>query len=247
MAHFSLQIDQDRIAQDTRMRGHTHPGSHLCIVLDGGFEENLGTRITECPQGTARLSPGGVPHDLQFGSTGGTCLVLEARGRFWSRVFETKRAGTHTMHQYARLSDDEIEALRLIKSTLDLVTDRQAALTIGTVLATSARGHALRAPVWLDEALDALECPLRAQSKVRRVAAQARIHRVQFSREFRAHTGWRPVEYRALVRARMALGLLRTSGMPLVDVALECGYSHQSHLTTALSVLVGATPGSLRG
>jgi AraC-like DNA-binding protein len=47
-------------------------------------------------------------------------------------------------------------------------------------------------------------------------------------------------------RSVSAIELL-TQGKRVVDVALELGYSDQSHLTRALKAIMGRTPGEVAG
>ncbi|HLA30766.1 MAG TPA: helix-turn-helix domain-containing protein, partial [Pseudomonas sp.] len=44
-----------------------------------------------------------------------------------------------------------------------------------------------------------------------------------------------------------AARLLRESGLPLIRIAEECGFSSQSALTTAMRRYLGLTPKRLRG
>lgn len=49
--------------------------------------------------------------------------------------------------------------------------------------------------------------------------------------------------YRLLQRPRRALGMVRSGGAPLVDVALACGYSDQPHFNREFRELSGFAPG----
>jgi len=60
-------------------------------------------------------------------------------------------------------------------------------------------------------------------------------------RRFLLATGMSHSSLRQVERARRATQLLRT-GMPPLDVAFECGYFDQAHLTRSLRSLIGLTP-----
>ena len=61
-------------------------------------------------------------------------------------------------------------------------------------------------------------------------------------RAFRAEVGMPPYAYLESVRIRHAQRLIE-AGRPLVDVAIEVGFSSQSHMTRRFKQIIGATPG----
>ncbi len=54
-----------------------------------------------------------------------------------------------------------------------------------------------------------------------------------------------PHAYQESVRIRHAQRLIR-AGMSLADVAVEVGFSSQSHLTRCFKQIIGVTPGQAR-
>jgi AraC family transcriptional regulator len=48
------------------------------------------------------------------------------------------------------------------------------------------------------------------------------------------------------VRVEQAARLLRTSNLPIAEVATRCGSSHQEHFTRVLRAQLGTTPAVLR-
>ena len=63
-----------------------------------------------------------------------------------------------------------------------------------------------------------------------------------FLRVFRAEVGMPPYTYLESVRIRHAQRLIE-SGLPLAQVAVEVGFSSQSHLTRCFKKIIGVTPG----
>jgi AraC family transcriptional regulator len=68
----------------------------------------------------------------------------------------------------------------------------------------------------------------------------------QFVRLFKASTGDTPHRYLVGLRVRHAQRLLRTSTLPIADIAARCGFSHQEHLTRVMRSRLGTTPGAVR-
>ncbi len=67
-----------------------------------------------------------------------------------------------------------------------------------------------------------------------------------FARLFKRSFGRSPYRYVLERRVERAKLLLRDRSIPVVEVALRCGYSSQSHLSSAFKSQTGATPGQFR-
>ena len=75
--------------------------------------------------------------------------------------------------------------------------------------------------------------------------AVASLHR-RFSRAFRRTAGAAPHHWLMTRRVEAAKEKLRDSRLSLLDVALACGFSDQSHLTRVFAGMVGLSPGAWR-
>ena len=74
------------------------------------------------------------------------------------------------------------------------------------------------------------------------LAAQVFLSPYYLLRVFREAVGMPPHAYQESVRIRQAQKLIK-AGKPLAEVALEVGYSSQSHLTHRFKQVIGVTPG----
>jgi AraC family transcriptional regulator len=82
--------------------------------------------------------------------------------------------------------------------------------------------------------------------RLEELARIAGISRFHFAREFKKTTGTSPHQYLINLRIQRAKKLLTETKMPLVEVGLRSGFSHQSHFTRLFRRLTGATPQSYR-
>ncbi|MFP2924836.1 helix-turn-helix domain-containing protein [Pyxidicoccus sp. 3LG] len=87
-----------------------------------------------------------------------------------------------------------------------------------------------------------LEGPLRLAD----LAERAQLSPYHFARAFKSSTGETPRAYVERLRVEKAAELIRGTELPLADIALACGFSSQSRLTTAFRRATGFTPALYR-
>jgi len=78
------------------------------------------------------------------------------------------------------------------------------------------------------------------------MAAQVGISPLYLARAFKAAVGQSPHQYVLMRRIERAKELLRTTDMPIVDVALSVGFSSQSHLSHWMIRHTGVSPAAYR-
>jgi AraC family transcriptional regulator len=81
---------------------------------------------------------------------------------------------------------------------------------------------------------------------LREVARECGISVGHFSHAFRRTLGVAPHKWLIEQRVVLSKEKLRVDGLSLSDVAMECGFSDQSHLTRVFGQVVGVSPGAWR-
>lgn len=74
------------------------------------------------------------------------------------------------------------------------------------------------------------------------LAAACRLSRSHFARAFRQTFGEGPHRFLTLQRLARARHLIRTSALPLAEIAVLCGFSDQSHFTRTFTRVLGMPP-----
>lgn len=82
--------------------------------------------------------------------------------------------------------------------------------------------------------------------KLNELAHVAGMSSFHFVREFKRTTGTTPHQYLIKFRIERAKALLAKNELPLTEVGLRSGFSHQSHFTRLFRRITGTTPHSYR-
>lgn len=227
------------VASGSRFRGHAHDSVHVAVVLSGGFVEREGSTWRDVEPGLLRVSAA-ASHDLTFGPEGARCLVIEA-----DSTLEAVNLTTLARPQFLRLDpwlDQLSHRLAQPQSALGQVGLRAE---LFAQLERRLGGRPAPPPPWLAQIREQLH-DSHGNVSVCELAAGAGVHRVHLARAFRDHFGVPITVYARRIQLDMAQHLLRTSALPLSQVAATTGFADQSHLTRAMRAVLGRTPGSLR-
>jgi AraC-like DNA-binding protein len=95
-------------------------------------------------------------------------------------------------------------------------------------------------------AKEALVADLTRQPVMEKVALACGLPVSRLIRAFRNTTGVQPHSWLRSFRVERAKDLLLNSSLSLGQIAYECGFADQSHLTRTFSAAVGTTPGAWR-
>lgn len=93
---------------------------------------------------------------------------------------------------------------------------------------------------------DYIEDRLNQSIKIKDLAAFVDISQFHFSRLFKQSTGKTPHQYIVEQRIELAKRLLKKENRAIADIALDCGFSSQSHLGKYFRQLTGITPKAYR-
>jgi len=84
-----------------------------------------------------------------------------------------------------------------------------------------------------------------AKHRLNDLAKTANMSKFHYLRSFKDETGMTPHAYLNALRVERARKLLFSSPENLSDIAFDCGFADQAHLTRAYKKIYGMTPGSI--
>jgi AraC family transcriptional regulator len=102
------------------------------------------------------------------------------------------------------------------------------------------------APWQLHRATDMLKANLDGQIALSQVARECKLSVSHFVRAFKQTTGQPPYRWLLQQRIDAAKELLLHSGLPMVEIALKCGFADQACFIRAFRKLLDTTPGEWR-
>jgi AraC family transcriptional regulator len=137
--------------------------------------------------------------------------------------------------------------------TASLFADSAASLLMAHLLQAnpSVRSATTRTPKHarhpMRDVVDYIEAHLGTTLRIAQLADVAGLEPHRFRRIFKEATGLPPHQFVTQRRLERAARLLRASGgPPIADIAVDVGFSSQSHLTTAFGRAYGMTPSAYR-
>ena len=95
-------------------------------------------------------------------------------------------------------------------------------------------------------AMEILRANIKRGVALKEVARECGLSVGYFSHAFRRTLGVAPHKWLTEQRVVLSKEKLRDAGLSLSDVAAECGFSDQSHLTRVFRRTVGVSPGEWR-
>jgi AraC family transcriptional regulator len=95
-------------------------------------------------------------------------------------------------------------------------------------------------------ALAHIEANLASKMEIGDLANVVALSSSHFSRAFKRTLGFPPMKYVVVRRVERAKELISSTGEPLAEVALACGFADQAHLNRRFRDIVGTTPGRWR-
>jgi AraC family transcriptional regulator len=242
-------LTENIYSEGLELSPHCHAHGYLSFVLSGSYTEKYLQSTCVCSEGSLRYLPPGELHENSYESRV-RCLLVKIDPLILSRLGDhaavLSKPGEVMGLAAAWLAN---RMLREFRADDDLAPIAIEGVLL-EILAESARaiadGSGSNAPAWLRRVRDALEDSYLLAPSLAELAGIAGVHPVHLSREFRKHYQSTIGEYIRKRRIEHASHLLANTSTPLSDIALQCGFSDQSHFCAMFKSHTGITPAKFR-
>jgi AraC family transcriptional regulator len=229
---------------------HSHESAYFGLVLQGTYSETYEARTRECGPSTLLFHPAGELHAERHDDILVSIFNIELSpawlGRLPERAAALRVPGSFRSGTLVRL------ALRLYEESQkdDPVADLAVEGLMLELLAETCRqgSHSAepRVPRWLRQVRELLNDQYALNLSLESIASGVNVHPTHLCRAFRQHFDCTPGDFVRQLRIERARRCLTESDTPLAEIALQVGYSDQSHFATAFKRLTGFTPSQFR-
>jgi AraC family transcriptional regulator len=245
-------------------------GTHSLLLSVTGSTHHrvrIGDKVCEAPTkpGDISLIPAGIDLHSSWTTSGDKLKTITVEfdsslfRMFAPEIFNAKFSNGHLVpSNYSRRPELASLAL-LFRRELDgstragkLFTDtltRLFAIEISSnawSVSSTMPSHGDRPDFRVGKAIDYIEANFFNDISLLDMADAAGLGLTHFLTRFRCQTGMTPYSYVINRRIGYATLLLRTTDMPITQIALEAGFSDQQHLTRVMRARKGQTPKSVR-
>ena len=242
----SLLFTEDHYEPHSLIPPHSHPWPMLTVVLNGSFSEELEDRTEECLPGTVLVRPPGSRHSDVISIRPTRLLNIELEPSYMNRTDWPERV------EFAppRSRGLAIEIQQHL--TLEQRVSRDVEMLLERLIETldgfpaGQESDAQGEPEWLSEVDALISDRYLDPLDLSRMASDVGVHPVHLSRTHRRFRGETIVSKIARLRVEFASTLLLDESMALSSIALDSGFSDQSHMNRTFRKIAGVTPGTLR-
>jgi AraC family transcriptional regulator len=245
-----LRILKTAFGSGLRDKTHAHENARFVFVLRGSFTETYPHGRRTCNPFTMIVRPPQEEHADEYHQDGGLCLSVDIQPLWMERL-----------RQYSIKLDDSASFRGGSLTTLILSLDREfqtgdeaSVLAIEGLLleiAVEAFRHksmelGSKAPRWLAQAKDYLHAHFDNSLTLGEISSSVGVHPVSLARAFRQYYHCTVAEYLRLLRIETACSAIASSDTPLAQIAINAGFSDQSHLSKTFKRLTRMTPAEYR-
>lgn len=231
---------------------HWHKRPSLGIVLRGEISKKFEDSAVVIHSNDGFTLPSELLHSDRF-EPGSRTVIIELEPDHPLSVQRLDVCG-RLFERWHKIKDEQLRWLgqRLARELHR--PDEAASLAIdglvGEVLSVATRATVEQAeasiPDWLMEARDIARNQINRRVSISEIADQVGVHPAYLARRFRAEFGVTPGTFARNARLDWAARELVEGDLPIAELAIQAGFSDQSHFTRAFRLYLDQTPAQYR-
>jgi AraC family transcriptional regulator len=233
-----------------RQKAHWHVDSTITLIASGSLEEGGPNGPHHARAASVVFKPARTVHSDVFGPAGARTLQIRLPAPSvsdpigWTTAVERYSwvdggpLARSLLRLYRIFAGAEVSTELLLEETL---------CDIAAIAVPQSRDSlASDRPAWMRRVVDRLSSNALAPPRVSELATEAGVHPVYLARAFRRHQRCSIGEFVRRQRVGEVCRRLTTSSTSLASIALESGFSDQSHLCRVFRAELGLTPSAYR-
>jgi AraC family transcriptional regulator len=244
-----LRIAETKYAPSLKVPKHSHEHAYFSLVLAGTFEGTYGKNAQVGKPLCAVFRPADEPHSVHFHPTGARLFSVEVE------TYQLERAREHSLmlDRSTELVGGELAwlAFRIYREacTMDEVSPLAIEGLFLELMAAASRSSkmaALQVPRWLKRVKEMIDTSFSNNLTISEIAETVGVHPVHLATVFRKHYRCTIGEYVRQLRIEYACRRLSLADGSLVEIALDAGFSDQSHFSKTFKQFTGLSPARFR-
>jgi AraC family transcriptional regulator len=245
-----LSLSEVTYAQNLRLPRHSHEQACFCFILRGSCTESYHGKTLDCRPLHLKFRPAGESHSNHYAGTRVRCFLVEVEAAWLERA----REYAAPLESPALLGGESLVRLAMRLRSEARQPDRFTPLSVeGLMLEmlaeTSRKTLQVKEgarPRWLSRAREILHEQFSERVTLTRLAADVGVHPAYLAVAFRRRHQCSVGEYLRRLRIEFACRALSGTDAPLAEVALDAGFSHQSHFSRTFKRYTELTPAQYR-
>lgn len=225
---------------------HVHDTPVVSLIVRGVASEQVSEGARELLAQDLILTPAYTPHAYTFREPG-KWVNMQFLDTWFTRVSDgqtlspskSQSIRSHAASAWASRIRTEIHQ----KDTLSTLAIDGAMMLMMADLARARIDSASTRPKWLRRVEEAIEANISAPPSVEELAGIAGVHPTHLLRTFRRYQGTTIANFVRRRRIERARTEVAQAKQPLSRIALDAGFSDQSHFTRVFKQAYGETPG----
>lgn len=229
---------------------HYHEHANIAFVLRGSFKELLDRRGFECGPQSLIIKPAGEAHANRYERAGMHCFLIEVKPQKVEALRPLSKTFDRVNHvrgvTYSLLARRIWKEMRVMDSASPLAIEGLTLELLAELSRHSSLVSERQFPFWLKRVIEILHAHFSEPVSLASVAKMVDVHPVHLAREFRRFYGCTLGDYVRRLRIEFACQKLSTSDMPLAEISLAAGFSHQAHFSRIFKRQISITPREFR-
>jgi len=230
------------------IRAHAHEQANFCMAIEGGCAEIYAAKKREYKPFTLCFLPPYQTHSIKSLSIGMRAFSVHIAPQWLERMREYSLNLENSVHCSGGVLTALLIRLYYEFQNIDAVSPLAVEGLALEMLAEVSRYRAKenKPPRWLKQARSIIHEQFSQNLSVSAIAREVGVHPVHLARVFRNHYRCSVGECIRSLRIEDACRRMIASETPLIEIALTCGFSDQSHFTRIFKRLKGVTPAEYR-
>jgi AraC family transcriptional regulator len=233
-----------------RIPPHSHARPFLYLVLEGVCKETCSNWTQNWRPSTLVFHPAGNIHSNQWLGASGRSFHIEVGESRMEQIRQYTAVLDHPTYLEGGLAPWLAHRLYREYTRTDdlspLVLEGLALEVLAEMSRPGVDDIEKGAPGWVLQIRDLLHDQFQARPSLDDISRVVGIHPAHLARVFRKEFGCTIGDFVRRLRVRHACQKLSTSDVPLARIALDAGFSDQSHFTKVFRLHTGMTPAEFR-